>query len=215
MGRVSALSFVSSLLERGVARVAAPTEAPPADWRAAVAELDQVARPELAFDPPPLVEPAAEWGLSVLYRSCQFLTYREVDAETVCRTLSDPCPRPPGPAVCYSVDLALRFLPDVLSLARGIAADDPLVSSLMRLAWAWPLSSVGVKGVSNVDIRSFVDDRSLRQMYVDRIIERSDVSRLDGPHIRESVRAALGNFPELAPTVSIACQVGKLTEAAS
>ena len=201
MGTVSALEFVSSLLERGVVRVSAPPDAP-RDWRAASAELDRLARPEMAFDPPPLVEPAAAWGLSMLYRSCQFLTYREVDAETVRRTLAEPCPEAPRPAVCFSVDLALRYLPDVMSLARGIASNDPLVASLLDLASAWPLSSVGIKGVSGIDIGPFVADRSLRQLYVDRVIQRADVSRLDDPLVRDSVRAALGNFPELGPEIA-------------
>lgn len=195
------MEFVSSLLERGVVRVSAPPEAP-RDWRAAIAELDHLARAEVAFDPPPLVEPAAAWGLSMLYRSCQFLTCREVDAETVRRALAEPCPEAPKPAVCYSVDLALRYLPDLMSLARGIAPDDPLVESLLGLASAWPLSSVGIKGVSNIGTAAFIVDRSLRQLYVDRIIERADVSRLDDPRVRESVRAALGHFPELAPAIA-------------
>ena len=38
----------------------------------------------------------------------------------------------------------------------------------------------------------------------DRIIERSDVSRLGHPIVRESVRAALGAFPELAPRIATA-----------
>ncbi|HEY2587414.1 MAG TPA: hypothetical protein VGI81_16840 [Tepidisphaeraceae bacterium] len=198
---MSALEFVSSLLERGVVRVSAPPDAP-RDWRAAIVELDQMARPEMAFDPPPLVEPAAAWGLSMLYRSCQFLTYREVDAETVRRALAEPCPESARPAVCYSVDLALRYLPDVMSLTQGIASADPLVASLLGLASAWPLSSVGIKRVSNIDTGAFIIDRSLRQLYVDRIIERADVSRLDDSLVRDSVRAAVGSFAELAPAIA-------------
>lgn len=197
-----AVSFVNSLLERGAVRVPGPTEPSPGDWADAVAELDRAVRPEMAFDPPPVDEPAAIWGLQMLYRGCQCLAHRDVDAETVGRMLAEPCPSArASAAACYSVDLALRYLPDLLSLARGIAPDDPLVTSLMRLANAWPLSSVGVKGVGEIDIRPFANHPSLRQLYVDRIIARSDVSRLGDAGIAGSVRAAVGNFPELAPAI--------------
>ena len=41
--------------------------------------------------------------------------------------LSVPCPQKASPAVCYSVDLTFRFLPDLTRLARAASEDDPLV----------------------------------------------------------------------------------------
>ena len=129
---------------------------------------------------------------------------REVDAASVQQALAAPCPRPPSASVCYSADLSLRYLPDLLSLARGIAPDDPLVAGLTALARAWPLSSVGVAGMEDLDVSAFVDHPSLRQLYVDRIIERGDVSRLKHPAVRAAVGEALGAYPDLAPRVAAA-----------
>lgn len=105
---MSAVSFVRALLERGVVRVPGLGQTPD-DWLVAVEMLDIALRPEMPFDPPPLDRPAAIWGLRMFWHGCQFLANREVDGERVMRVLSEPCPKRPAAAVCYSVDLALRF----------------------------------------------------------------------------------------------------------
>jgi hypothetical protein len=130
-----------------------------------------------------------------------------MEAAAVHESLSSPCPEKPSPAVCYSVDLSFRYLPDLLSLAKGIAPADPLVTGLTGLARAWPLSSVGVLGIEGpVDVRPFIADPSLRQLYVDRIIDKADASRLGDPQIVDLVREALGDFPDLAPKLAPALQ---------
>jgi hypothetical protein len=78
------------------------------------------------------------------------------------------------------------------------------VTGLTELARRWPLSSVGVKGLEGLDVSSFVGDPALLQLYVDRIIERADQSRLTDPRVNEAVRTALGGYPELAPAIPAA-----------
>ena len=207
---VSVTDFVSSLLETGRVRVPPPGQSaatPLKGLEPAVAELERSIRPDLAFDPPALSPAAAGWALSTVYRGCQALVYREMEAAAVHEALSRPCPDNPSAAVCYSVDLSFRYLPDLLSLARGIAPADPLVAGLIALARAWPLSSVGVPGVAGpYDLRPFIAHPSLRQLYVDRIIERADSSRLVDPTVVELVREALGGFADLAPKLHAALQ---------
>jgi hypothetical protein len=201
---MSALPFVDALLESGRVRVPS-SRAAPADLEAAVAALDHEVRPGLAFEAPALDAAVASWALTILYRGCQSLVYRDIDADAVRDALSQPCPAAePSPSVCYSADLAFRYLPDLLALARGVAADDPLVTGLTELARRWPLSSVGVKGLEGPDVSSFVGDPALLQLYVDRIIERADQSRLTEPRVNEAVRTALGGYPELAPAIPAA-----------
>ena len=203
MTTASAVAFVRSLAETGRVSVP-PDEAIPSDVDPAVCELDTVARQDMASDPPALESPAAAWALTLLYRACQALVFREIDAASVEQALAAPCPRPPSPSVCYSADLSLRYLPDLLSLARGIAPSDPLVAGLTALARAWPLSSVGTAGLEDVEVSAFLDHPSLRQLYVDRIIERGDVSRLKHPAVRAAVGEALGAYPDLAPRIATA-----------
>jgi hypothetical protein len=198
---LSAVAFVHALLETG--RVKVPPGDEPLDGvERAVAELDRGARIGAAFEPPELAAPAAAWALTAVYRACQALVFREIDADAVRRTLAVPCPLPPAPAVHYSADLSLRYLPDLLSLARGVAPDDPLVAGLTALARVWPLSSVGVAGAGEADPTPLLDHASLRRLYVDRIIERGDASRLAHPAVRAAVREALGAYPSLAPKLA-------------
>ena len=203
MSKPSAVAFVHSLAETGRVSVP-PDDALPDDVEAAVQELDAAAREEMAFTAPQLNPMVAAWALGLIYRACQALVFREIEATSVEGTLTAPCPRPPSPSVCYSADLSLRYLPDLLSLARGIAPSDPLVAGLTALSRAWPLSSVGTAGMEDVDVAAFVDHPSLRQLYVDRIIERGDVSRLKHPAVRAAVGEALGAYPDLAPRVAAA-----------
>src|SRR4051812_7362646 len=102
---MSAVAFVNSLLDTGRVRVG-PSPVVPDDLADAVRELDRAARPNLAFVAPELLSDVAEWALLVLYRGCQALVYREIEADAVRVALAVPCPQPPSPAACYSADLA-------------------------------------------------------------------------------------------------------------
>ncbi len=198
--------FLAALQESGRVRVVRPPE-PPEVEREGLDELlagwDRDARRELPFAPPAFSPAVAAWAAVLVYRGCQFLVYRDFGAEVVKEQLGLPCPEAPSAAVAYSADLTLRFLPDLLSLARGIAEGDALVSELKRLARAWPLSSVGVPD-TEVDPSPFLGDPCLQTLYVDRIIERRDLARLGHPAIREAVRTALGMHSELCPEVAAA-----------
>jgi hypothetical protein len=198
---ISAIDFYDELLTSGRVRVAAMADDPPA-LDEAVVQAYRAARAQLAFDPPPIAPAAGRWAMVILYRACQALVYREMPAQAVREVLSKPCPLPPSPQVCYSVDLALRFIPDLIKLAKGIAQDDPLVSGLLELARAWPLSSVGVALEDDVNVEPFIGEKSLLQLYVDRIIERGDILRLKHPLVREAAREALGMYRELSPLIS-------------
>ena len=102
----------------------------------------------------------------------------------------------------YSADLSLRFLPDAWRLARDASESDPLVSFLLKTANRWPLSSVGISSTSISSVDGFATDPSLLALYVDRIIERRDNSRLDDPRVRESIRRAVGAHDVLAPALA-------------
>lgn len=95
---MSAVWFGQLLMHDGAVRVPAPSQTPD-DWGEAAAELDRAFRPEMPYNPPLVDEPAAAWGVRILYRSCQLLVYREVDGQTVNELLDERCPAAPCPAV--------------------------------------------------------------------------------------------------------------------
>ena len=201
--------FLRDLTEHGRVRIScAPAPAPArvaADPAGEVEEtiraLDAAARLDMPLEPPPLQLTAATWAATLLYDACRLFVNRELPREAVDEAFSKPCPEVPLSAVCYSVDLTLRYLPGMISLTRGLAEDDPLVAKLIETAKAWPLSSVGVAGidVGEIDISPFIHDPSLRQLYVDRIIETGDAPCLNDPLVRETAAATIGAFPSLAP----------------
>lgn len=213
--------FLSALFADGRVHVAAgdpvpsktkPTELEPADGLPA--EGDRVDAELLAFErdrrddlpaTPPAVElAAARYGAVMLYRACQFLVFRDVDPETIQRELSRSIDGSVTPLTHYSVDLTLRYLPDVVRLACGESKEDPLVTELTRLAGQWPLSAVGISGAEVGDVTAIVSDPCLLRLYVDRIIARQDLGRLGNEQVRAAAAQAIGAFPQLAPAVSAA-----------
>jgi hypothetical protein len=202
---VPLLLFLSSMWQGGRVQVSRPAPQLPgeaASVRQLLQEIDASRRLELPGKAPPLDLPAAEWAGEMLHAACQFLVHRDLPAELVAERLAQPCPVAPSPSVCYSVDLTFATLPDVISLARGIAVNDPLTVGLTKLAVAWPLSSVGVPEAASADVSAFVDDDCLARLYVDRVIQRRDLKRLDHPRVRRLAGEAIGPYTDLAPLVA-------------
>ncbi len=199
--------FLTALQESGRVRVGRPPEPPDveeAGVSALLLEFDRSARRDMPHTAPEFNPVAASWAAVRLYRACQFLVFRDLGAELASDQILLPCPAPVSPSVTHSADLTLRYLPEVIVLARGISPGDPLLVALHQLARQWPYSSVGVAGLAGVDPGPVLDHPSLRQTYVDRILERRDVARLDRPAVREAVRETLGFHPDLCPEISAA-----------
>jgi hypothetical protein len=112
-------------------------------------------------------------------------------------------PDPRNPETHYAVDLGLSYLPSLFRRAERVAPDDPLLEALKQLASEWPLSSVGMPGVqpSGPATEEVLGAPFLHALYLDRILDLDDPSRLVDPRIRESARSALGGYPELRPRV--------------
>jgi hypothetical protein len=202
---LSIVQFWTSLHEGGHVLVD-PVGLSPQDQRlaAAIKEIETQWRLELAYVAPSLLVPVAIWGVEQAYRACQYLVFRETEPQVVQAGMQTPCPLPPSPSVCYSADLGLRLLPDLFRQAKAASPDDPLVTSIRQLAQQWPLSSVGIPDVGEVNISAFIDDACLRRLYADRIIERADAPRLADARAAEGVREALGNYPQQAPALAAA-----------
>lgn len=204
---MSVRDFLVDLSSTGRVRVARSDLArspPVAEIAPILMDMDLAARIEMAGEAPPVSMPAATWAALVFYQGALALAHRDIDAGMVRAALARACPAPPSPWVAYSVDLTFRWLPDLIALARGIAPSDQLVLGLLDLARTWPLSSVGVAGVGKVSSDGFFEHPSLRMLYVDRILERGDVARLEDPLVREAVHECLGDQRHLAPAFAAA-----------
>ncbi|HAM70391.1 MAG TPA: hypothetical protein DCM86_01965 [Verrucomicrobiales bacterium] len=197
--------FLHSLGAEG--RAVVDPSAPPAAGPAVIhllSELESAAREELASPPPPISMPSAAWALRLLYEGCRFVVCRDVGEPEVVASLKAPCPEARSHSVDWSVDLLFRHLPDLVAKARHLNKADPLVRELQFLAVSWPLSSVGVPGLTGtpLDLDPFLGHPALRQLYVDRILRTQDLSRLGHPVVDEGLRTAIGAHPELAPEIA-------------
>jgi hypothetical protein len=116
---------------------------------------------------------------------------RDLGAEQVEAHLA-PYPGTLTPQAVYSADLTLRYLPDLLQLAKGLAPDDVLVACLKNTLSQWPFSSVGTEGLEAQNLEPVLAHESLKYAYTDRIIKRKDTSRAQNEAITELIREALG-----------------------
>jgi hypothetical protein len=162
-------------------------------------EQEEIWRLELPAGAPSYCSEAAVWAASRFYAACQIAVFRDVGDDAIVElTKAEPVDWQRAD-VHYSVDLTFRFLPDLVRIAHSAAADDPLVGALRTWCRRWPLSSVGVADICEIELGPIVESTSLMQLYVDRIIAQEDVGRLASPPVREAVRRSLGMYPELAP----------------
>lgn len=145
---------------------------------------------------------AASAALKYLYRLCQALVDRSMEDEEV-RRLCAATPEPPATAdEMLSVDLSLRHLPEIYRLARSASESDPLVSALEHVAVQFSLSTVGIPPCLPPEVSLLQADPHLWQLYLDRILERQDDSRLIGPDIGRDIRNVLGLHDSLAPRLA-------------
>lgn len=184
--------FLQALFESGHVSVAARLGVEgEEDVTEVIKDFDRVARLNLAPGVPALDEKVARWAAGLLYRACQMVVLRSVEAAEMEAIFRTPCPATRSPETAYSADLFFRYLPDVHEMAKRLAADDPLVAHLAKLGTDWPLSSTGMKGIERGEIGSFISNASLRQLYIDRIIENKAFHLAREPEMAEEIRAIL------------------------
>ena len=199
------LDFVKQLYTTGRVRLPSSEPSSLAELHAALqwlGESESNWREHLPRLPPPLEKEALQWSVQNLYRAAQLAVFRHLGPHEVERLKENPSPDRQSPSAVYSVDLVFRFLPDLTRIVAGMNAEDPLVEILRDWACRWPLSSVGMPEVREIDIEPILHDACLRGVYADRILETEDTSRLSDPRVLELIRGVLGAYPELSPGVS-------------
>lgn len=149
---------------------------------------------------PPFSLDAGYWAATTFYRAAQFFAARDLPAEAVAADLSIPCPMTPSTAeAIYSVDVTLRFLPDLYKLSAARASADPLVNQIRQLADTWPLSGTGIPaGEAREQNSAFlVSHDGLRRQYIDRIIALKAFSLLTSAELQTEAKTVCQvHFPE-------------------
>lgn len=200
--------FVSGLIATGQAEVMRGVDLAE-DLPQALPLLEEAFENEAAalagpVEPPLVFHPgAALEGARYLYQICLALSDRSLEDAWV-RALALQAPPPPAqPGEALALDLTLRHLPEVYALARSISPQDPLVACLQEVAAHHPLSSVGVPLAGPPpSLGALWEHPGLRQLYVDRVVERQDHARLADPAVCQAVREVLGAHAHLAPKLA-------------
>lgn len=202
--------FLKTLAEEGRALVSQhPLATESADVIPVLTQLDELARAELALDTPQFSANAALWAAQLFYHLCQFTVCRDIGEEQMAAACRVRCPEPRGPEMDWSVDLTLRHLPKLFELARHLSNADPLLLQMKQIAANWPLSSVGIAGLENLQLDSFMGHPALLRLYTERIIATGDATRLSDSRIADFIRADLGLHSELAP--ALAAKLSQIT----
>jgi hypothetical protein len=196
-------SFLKCLADEGRAVVSSqPLAEDVGDALSVLRQIDTLARREFVLALPEFTPAAALWAARLFYNLCQFTVCRDIGEEHVVNASHVSCPSPRGPETDWSVDLVLRHLPQLFQLARHLSNADPLVREMRQIAATWPLSSVGIADLDNVQIDSFISHPGLCRLYTDRITLESDTCRLGHARVDEMLRGDFGVHRELAPTLA-------------
>ncbi len=192
---VTLTDFITELLEQG--SVTLPGEIHPfgsKDQETALSILHQYYEKdklEMPGQPPAFEADAAVWAAKYLYGAMQLTLLRNIGEEKIPAYLT-PFTGTLSAEAIYSTDLMLRYLPDTLNLAKGLAPDDALVVYLKKTAVQWPFSSVGVAESEIPDVSLILAHASLKQAYLDRIIQKRDSHRAKQPAIHQGICEVLG-----------------------
>jgi hypothetical protein len=203
--RVTLSQFLESLFDNGRVSMSAPRPPDNDELSAAdktLAAFEEEYRLELPGEAPRFDPAAGRWAAVSIFFACGFVAYRSAGEEMIAAAFSTPAPSGDPAGVHYSVDLTMRFLPDLMLLARSEAVNDPLLGYLRGWAADWPLSSVGMPGVVPGSIEAIANHPCLLGIYRDRIIARKDFSRCTDPRVDEAVKQAQGEKIDIEARVA-------------
>lgn len=144
-------------------------------------------------------------AIDVLCLLCQATVYRELDEVLIAERLQTINLAPDDSAAAwYSVDLSLRFLPQIYKRLNRTSSDDPILQLALSIGQDWPLSSIGMPECGPKNHRKALGDAEIFRVYVDRVIAAEDEHRMNLPNVADAVHAALGPFENLRAKCALA-----------
>ena len=140
---------------------------------------------------------AALWSAKIVYFSAQLLLFREKTIEEI-ETLLRPYPDNPTPSNILSIDICLRFLPDILTKLKTIDSDDEIIPILEAFLVQWHYSAFKYPiEETNLDFKAVVSNDCIRQLYANRIIAHKAFRRARHEAIRPYVIGSLGDYEDI------------------
>lgn len=156
----------------------------------------QTEKKDHPFIAPEINSEAALWGAEYIYTVAQLVLYRESFENELENILpfEDFIVRPES---ILSVDLCLRFLPQMIEKLKLIDLEDKLIFLLEGKLKKWHFSGVNYTLETNsLDFNSIIENKCLNQLYVNRVIEYKNTELSNTPACRTLVSASLGIFSD-------------------
>lgn len=135
---------------------------------------------------------AAVWAAKVLYHSAQLYLIRKNTA----KDLDQLIPQYKGTmdiSSILSADLALRFLPQVVSVLQSADPEDPLITMLENILLQFHYSGVGHDlDLEKINWEEELKDKTYRKLYLERIVEKKACKLAEIPLINQWLIAEFG-----------------------
>jgi hypothetical protein len=149
------------------------------------------------YTPPAFNALAALWGAKTIYYASQLILYRENKGKDLPILLPAYTDEQNASAI-LSADLCLRFLSQILDQIKVIDLDDLIIPLLEGHLQQWHYSAIGYN--LNPEMLNFgpiLENNSLKQLYINRIIENKSKTLAELTHLNEYVKASMGNYSSL------------------
>lgn len=144
---------------------------------------------------PPFNSKAALWAAKTVYFAAQLFLYREHKLEE----LKPILPKYDGiidASAVLSADICLRFLPQIYHEMKLVDADDPVVSIFSDYLHQFHYSMIGTT-TNAIDSTVVFTDDCLKQLYLDRIVERKDNRLAAIPRIKAALLHSFGDYQKV------------------
>jgi len=146
------------------------------------------------YTPPAYNALAALWGAKTIYYALQLILYRENKGKDLPLLLPVYTDEQNASAI-LSADLCLRFLSQVLDQIKVIDADDLIIQVLEGHLKQWHYSAIGYNlNPEMLNFQQILENNSLKQLYINRIIENKSKKLAELPNLNEHVKASMGNY---------------------
>lgn len=146
------------------------------------------------FQPPEFNRDAALWGARVTYTAAQLLIYRQTKDQDLPGLFPD-FEHEITPSAILSADLLLRFLPNILVQLKVIDPEDRLIVLLESILNKWHYSG-GCYPLDHrqIDFSMLEQNKCLMQLYLNRIVEKQNLSLAHHPFFESRIASNLGIF---------------------
>ncbi len=139
---------------------------------------------------------AAIWGAKMIYFGAQFLAHRHEEPKDL-NQYFEMIKGELTPNSCLSADLSLRFLPFITKELEAIDFDDWLVKILKSHLQKFSYSAIG-QGfdleINQEELTKLFQDECFKTLFIDRVIEKQDISLTEHTIIHENIAIHLGEY---------------------